>query len=99
MPCPGSLATARRQMAARRVCGGGPTRAVRQLSLGIKLAPLDRAGGDPCELLREQRDRSGLLAAALADPVRATTGTEHTLALWRHKTISATMQFLDDVTR
>ena len=67
--------------------------------LMIKLALLDRAGGDPCELLREQRDRSGLLAAALADRVHATTGTEHTLALWRHKAISATMQFLDDMTR
>jgi PadR family transcriptional regulator AphA len=67
--------------------------------LMIKLALLDRAGGDPCELLREQRDRSGLLAAALADRVHATTGTEHTLALWRHKAISATMQFLADLTR
>ena len=57
------------------------------------------AGGDPYELLREQRDRSGLLAAALADRVHVTTGTEHTLALWRHKAISATMQFLDDLTR
>jgi DNA-binding PadR family transcriptional regulator len=41
--------------------------------LMIKLALLDRAGGDPGELLREQRDRFGLLAAALADRVHATT--------------------------
>jgi DNA-binding PadR family transcriptional regulator len=57
----------------------------------IKLALLDRAGGDPGELLREQRDRFDPLAAALADRVHASTGTEHTLALWRHKAISATM--------
>ena len=67
--------------------------------LMIKLALLDRAGGDPGELLREQRDRFGLLAAALADRVHAATGTEPTLALWRHKAMSATMQFLDDMTR
>ena len=67
--------------------------------LMIKLALLDRAGADPSELLRQQRTQFGPLAAALADRVHATTGTEHTLALWRHKTISATMQFLDDMTR
>jgi DNA-binding PadR family transcriptional regulator len=67
--------------------------------LMIKLALLDRAGDDPMQLLREQRAKFAALAAALADRVHATTGTEHTLALWRHKAISATMQFLDDVTR
>jgi DNA-binding PadR family transcriptional regulator len=67
--------------------------------LMIKLALLARAGGDPCELLREQHAMFDPLAAALADRVHATTGTEHTLALWRHKAISATMQFLADMTR
>lgn len=67
--------------------------------LMIKLALLDRAGGDPCELLREQRAEFAPLAAALADRVHASTGTEHTLALWRHEAMSATMQFLDDMTR
>ena len=65
----------------------------------IKLALLDRAGDDPKQLLREQRVKFAPLAAALADRVHATTGIEHTLALWRHKAMSATMQFLDDVTR
>ena len=51
--------------------------------LMIKLALLDRAGDDPRQLLREQRAEFGPLAAALADRVHATTGTEHTLALWR----------------
>ena len=67
--------------------------------LMLKLALLDRIGGDPRELLREQRAEFAPLAAELASRVDATTGTEHTLALWRHKTMSATMQFLDDVTR
>jgi DNA-binding PadR family transcriptional regulator len=62
----------------------------------MKLALLDRAGADPCELLRQQRAELGPIAAALADRVPATTGTEHTLALWRHKAMSAIMQFLDD---
>jgi hypothetical protein len=62
----------------------------------MKLALLDRAGADPCELLRQQRAELGPIAAALADRVPATTGIEHTLALWRHKAMSAIMQFLDD---
>jgi PadR family transcriptional regulator AphA len=65
----------------------------------MKLALLDRAGADPSELLRQQRAEFSPVAAALADQVPATTGTEHTLALWRHKAMSATMQFLDDLTR
>ena len=65
----------------------------------MKLALLDRAGADPCELLRHQRTEFGPLAAALAEQVPATTGIEHTLALWRHEAMSATMQFLDDCTR
>ncbi len=64
--------------------------------LMIKLALLERAVGDPWDLLTEQRAQFGPLAAALADRVHATAGIEHTLALWRHKAMSATMQFLDD---
>jgi DNA-binding PadR family transcriptional regulator len=65
----------------------------------MKLALLDRAGADPCELLRKQRAEFGPLAAALADQVPATAGIERTLVLWRHKAMSATMQFLDDCAR
>jgi DNA-binding PadR family transcriptional regulator len=67
--------------------------------LMIKLALLDRAGDDPRQLLSEQRSKFAPLAAALADRAHTTTGTEHTLALWRHRAISATMQFLDDAIR
>jgi hypothetical protein len=35
------------------------------------------------DLLREQRAEFAPLAAALANWVAATTGIEHTLALWR----------------
>jgi DNA-binding PadR family transcriptional regulator len=67
--------------------------------LMVKLALLDRAGADPRELLRKQRAQFGPLAAALADRVHATTGIGHTLALWRYRAISATMQFLDEAAR
>jgi DNA-binding PadR family transcriptional regulator len=67
--------------------------------LMMKLALLDRAGGDPRDLLRRQRAQFGPLAAALADQVDATTGIEHALALWRYKAMSATMQFLDEAAR
>jgi PadR family transcriptional regulator AphA len=70
-----------------------------QPELMLKLALHDWAGGDPRELLREQRAEFGALAAALASQLEVTTGIEHTLALWRHQTISAAMQFLDDLTQ
>jgi hypothetical protein len=65
----------------------------------IKLALLERAGADPWHLLTGQRAQFGPFAAALADQVHATAGTEHTLALWRHRAMSAVMQFLDDAIR
>jgi DNA-binding PadR family transcriptional regulator len=43
----------------------------------MKLALLDRAGGDPRDLLRKQRAQFGPLAVALADQVDATSGIEH----------------------
>jgi hypothetical protein len=63
----------------------------------MKLALLERAEADRWELFREQRAEFGPFAAALAERVPAATGIEHTLALWRHKAMSATMQFLDDL--
>jgi DNA-binding PadR family transcriptional regulator len=63
--------------------------------LMIKLALLDRARDDPQDLLRRQLAAFGPLAAALADRVHATTGTEHTMALWRHEMMLGTLEFLD----
>jgi PadR family transcriptional regulator AphA len=62
----------------------------------MKLALLDRAGADPRELLRDQRAQFAPLATVLADRVQAASGMEHALALWRHETMSATMQLLDE---
>ena len=49
---------------------------------------------DSRDLLRAQL--AGLLpvAAALEDRLRATTGFEHTLVLWRHEAMTATLRFL-----
>ncbi len=63
--------------------------------LMIKLALLDRTGDDPQGLLSRQLAAFGPLATALADRVNHTTGTEHTLALWRHEMMSGTLEFLD----
>jgi DNA-binding PadR family transcriptional regulator len=63
--------------------------------LMIKLTLLDRARGNPQDLLRRQLAAFGALAAALADRVITTTGSEHTLALWRHEMMSGTIEFLD----
>ena len=62
----------------------------------MKLALLDRAGADPRGLLNAQVAEFAPLAAALADRVHTTTGTDHTLALWRRQAMSATIQFLND---
>ena len=66
--------------------------------LMIKLALLDRAGADPQPLLLAQRMQFAPIAAALSDRVRDTAGFEHTLAVWRHQAMDATMRFLTAMT-
>jgi DNA-binding PadR family transcriptional regulator len=66
--------------------------------LMLKLALLHRAGKDPTDLLNQQRAAFAPRAAALASQVHLTTGIEHTLALWRHESMSATIHFLDELT-
>lgn len=61
----------------------------------VKLALLDRAGADPRDLLRAQRDQLAPVAAALAAQTRTATGYEHVLTVWRHESVSATLRFLD----
>ena len=64
----------------------------------VKLALLDRAGADTKALLVAQQTQLAPIAAALASRVRETTGFDHTLALWRHETMTATMGFLTAIT-
>jgi PadR family transcriptional regulator AphA len=66
--------------------------------LMIKLALLDRAGADTQTLLLAQQMRLAPIAAALASWVRESTGFDHTLALWRHESMTATMDFLTAIT-
>jgi len=63
--------------------------------LMMKLALLDRAGTDSRVLVRAQLARLLPVAAALDERLRATTGFERTLALWRHEALAATMRFLE----
>jgi DNA-binding PadR family transcriptional regulator len=60
----------------------------------VKLALLDRAEADPRELLRAQQTQLVPIATALDDRLRSAEGFEHTLALWRHEAMSATIRFL-----
>ena len=62
--------------------------------LMVKLALLDRSGTGSRDLLQAQLDRLFPVAAALDDRLRATTGFEHTLVLWRHEAMAATLRFL-----
>ena len=65
--------------------------------LMLKLALLDRSGLGSRDLLRVQLGRLLPVAAALEDRLRASTGFEHTLILWRHEQMTATMRFLDQL--
>ena len=64
----------------------------------VKLALLDRSGIDSRDLLQAQLAMLLPVAAALDDRLRATTGFEHTLVLWRHEAMTATVRFLEALT-
>ena len=61
------------------------------------LALLGRVNSDPSFLLQKQRAQLVPIADALAAEVYAAIGFDHTLALWRHESVSATLRFLDDL--
>ena len=71
----------------------------------LKLAFLDRAGGDPTGLLERQKATLEPIAQAInaetAESAERTAsqGFDATLLAWRRATTAATMSFLDDVTR
>lgn len=66
--------------------------------LMVKLALLDRSRIDSRDLLQAQLARLLPVAAALDERLRATTGFEHTLVLWRHEAMTATVRFLETLT-
>ena len=61
----------------------------------VKLALLDRGGIDSRDLLQAQLARLLPVAAALDDRLHDSTGFEHTLVLWRHEAMTATLRFLE----
>jgi DNA-binding PadR family transcriptional regulator len=63
--------------------------------LMVKLALLDRTGPDPADLLRAQRRLLAPINAALASEMHTTTGYDHVLAIWRLRSVSAMLRFLD----
>jgi hypothetical protein len=64
----------------------------------VKLALLDRSGIDSRDLLQAQLATLLPVATALDDRLRDTTGFEHTLVLWRHEAMTATVRFLETLT-
>jgi len=65
----------------------------------LKLALLDRVGGDPTDLLERQKATLAPIAEAINAERSASGGFDATLLAWRRATAAATMSFLDDVTR
>ena len=69
-------------------------REVRSLLL-LKLALIDRRGGDPSVLIAAQRQLLLPLLARLDDQHHATTGFEQVLVAWRLESCRAVLRFLD----
>jgi PadR family transcriptional regulator AphA len=62
----------------------------------LKLALLDRAGDDPCYLLRRQREVLEPIAKGI-EASRARAGFDATLLTWRQTSAKAALEFLDAV--
>lgn len=65
----------------------------------LKLALLDRTGGDPTGLLERQKAILEPIAEAINAETPGPGGFDATLLAWRRATMAATMSFLDDLTR
>ena len=65
----------------------------------LKLALLDRVGGDPTGLLERQKATLEPIAQAINAENPTSQGFDATLLAWRRATTAATMSFLEDVTR
>ena len=65
----------------------------------LKLALLDRAGGDPTGLLMRQKAILEPIAEAIKSETPGSAGFDATLLAWRRATTAATMSFLDDLTQ
>jgi DNA-binding PadR family transcriptional regulator len=65
----------------------------------LKLALLDRAGGDPSGLLERQKAVLEPIAQAVKAERPGSHGFDATLLAWRRATTAATMSFLDELTR
>ena len=64
----------------------------------LKLAVLDRIGGDSADLLCSQRAVLELIAAAIEDQLAQSGGFDATLLAWRRATAVAALDFLDTIT-
>jgi len=65
----------------------------------LKLALLDRAGGDPTGLLQRQKATLEPIAQAINAENPTSQGFDATLLAWRRATAAAAMSFLEEVTR
>jgi DNA-binding PadR family transcriptional regulator len=65
----------------------------------LKLALLDRVGGDPTGLLERQKAILEPIAQAINSEPAAARGFDATLLAWRRAATAATMSFLEDLTR
>jgi PadR family transcriptional regulator AphA len=78
-----------------------PVEHVREIRshLLLKLALLDRAGGDPTDLLHDQRVVLEPIAEAIEDQRAQVAGFDAVLLAWRRATAAAALDFLDAVAK
>lgn len=78
-----------------------PVRHVREVRshLLLKLALLDRAGGDPAGLLQRQKATLEPIASAISAERAGQDPFDAVLLAWRKATTAATMTFLDSISR
>jgi PadR family transcriptional regulator AphA len=78
-----------------------PVQHVREVRshLLLKLALLDRSGGDPTGLLSRQKAVLMPIALAIKAERQERKGFDATLLAWRRATAAATLSFLDDITQ
>jgi len=76
-----------------------PVEHVREIrsELLLKLALLDRAGGDPADLLAAQRTVLEPLVGAIESRRASSQGFDATLLAWRRATAIAALEFIDTI--
>lgn len=76
-----------------------PVRHIREIRTEflVKVVLIDRAGADPSALIKSQIEVLSPVVDGIVGRHRGTSGTERAVSLWRLRSASATLQFLEEL--